>query len=134
MYIWHSIKRKEQRGLIMAITQACGVCLITHNEPDYDIILRKRQTACAFVFGRSVNLGGKEGGILFCLIINHGVWCSRETLLNFIDSDLEADERSIDTLITRLRRKLFPNNRSAALSFIAAGYRKGYRIPTRHQL
>jgi DNA-binding response OmpR family regulator len=88
-----------------------------------------------FVFGRPVYLGPCEYLILHFLMRHpEDFWVTRNMLLDCLGDAGEIDDRSIDALIKRLRRKLFPENRDLGSIFIQTGYGLGFRIPSRKQL
>ena len=66
-----------------------------------------------------------------------GVTFSREQLMSQLkqaNATQVIDIRTIDTHITRIKRKLFPNNVEAGKLFIKSVHGDGYRVSTRSQL
>jgi len=76
------------------------------------------------VSGRSVDLTGAEFRVLECLLREAGTIVSRERLTEqALGRPLELYDRSIDTHVSNLRRKLaLPANRAEIRAIRGAGY------------
>ncbi len=96
-----------------------GVCLV----PDEKVV---------YVFGERIRLSPKQIKVLQILMENEGQIISRETLLNCAGTDFEHSDRSVDTIIKRLRNKLF-HTREARRLFLETCRDLGYRIPGRRE-
>jgi two-component system, OmpR family, torCAD operon response regulator TorR len=75
--------------------------------------------------GEPVPLTRGEFDLLFDLVRARGKIVSREMLSQTISRSEAADVRSVDALVSRLRRKLGPKGNSAVLTAPGFGYRLG---------
>lgn len=121
----------------MTILHSSGVCLVTKESSDEYVIQGPRAPghsstySKAYVFGREVNLSLFESKILELLILNEGRYVTRDRILDYLGDTGDVSDRSVDTIIKKLRKKLFPGNHIASKKFIKTIYRRGYIIPKR---
>lgn len=84
------------------------------------------------VFGREVHLPPKEFLVLQALIDKPERFFSREELINYIQANSEEEycvnDRTIDTIVKRLRQRLFPKDPALSKMVIQSIYKGGYRI------
>jgi two-component system, OmpR family, response regulator BaeR len=84
------------------------------------------------VLGREVKLTYIEFIIFSQLMRRPGILFSRTQFISILEFRLSKEgtvcERSIDSHIKRLRKKLFPNNPKLALKVIEMKYGEGYRL------
>jgi len=76
--------------------------------------------------GRSIDLTPHEFEVLYLLAANPGIVFSREMLLERVwTSDIHVTERSVDTLVKRLRKKIEddPANPTVILTVWGSGYK-----------
>lgn len=79
------------------------------------------KTQSVFYKGREIRLTQKELLLLQILIKNKGITVSREQLLDRVwGMDYEGDERTLDTHIRRLRKKIGPES---IVTHVGIGYR-----------
>ncbi|MFN3692890.1 MAG: winged helix-turn-helix domain-containing protein [Candidatus Paceibacteria bacterium] len=83
-----------------------------------------------YVFGTEITLSRKEFLALRALMQNEGKIMSREQLLDAADIGLDKNNRAVDSMIKRLRAKLFKSPEARAI-FIESRNGLGYRIPGR---
>jgi DNA-binding response OmpR family regulator len=127
------------------ILQALGICYVpAEYYPDNSSEVQKNFIRAnskksltlnrLFVFGREIFLTSSEDAVISLLFKLNGKFATRNDILNILNDDGEIDERSVDQIVKRLRRKIFPNNQQAGAMFIQTKYGCGYRIPTRAHL
>lgn len=91
---------------------------------EYGTIRYNVNTHKVFVEGEEVILNKKEWDLFYLFVNNIGRVLSRETLLNKVwGYDYFGDERTLDTHIKRLRKKLH-----SASSYIKTIYKTGYQF------
>ena len=90
-----------------------------------------------FVFGNEILLTKSELLIMEQLMKRPGTIFSREQLMSQLkqaNATQVIGIRTIDTHVTRIKKKLFPNNVEARKLFIVSVHDVGYRVSTRTQL
>lgn len=121
----------------MGIIHCNGVCLVTEESSDEYVVLGRRTIGLtytyskAYIFGRTVNLSLYECKVLELLMLNSGAYITRDKILDYLGDMCDISDRTVDTIIKRLRKKLFPDNKKARHLFIQTRYGMGYRIPKR---
>ena len=77
--------------------------------------------------GREIELTAHEFDLLYLLVGHRGIVFSRDTLVERVwGGDTHVTERSVDTLIKRLRRKIEPNAEEPR--FILTVWGTGYKF------
>jgi two-component system alkaline phosphatase synthesis response regulator PhoP len=77
--------------------------------------------------GREIDLTANEFDLLYLLASNRGIVFSREALMQKVwGSDMHITERSVDTLVKRVRRKI--EDDSAEPQFILTVWGTGYKF------
>ncbi len=121
----------------MAIVHAKGICLVTESSSDEFLLqgvatdnLKGNTLSRAYVFGREIFLSKSESDFLELLMTHPGRVFARKEILDFLDDFGAIFERSIDQIVKRLRRKLFPQNKIAGALFIVTIYCRGYKVNT----
>jgi DNA-binding response OmpR family regulator len=77
--------------------------------------------------GREIDLTANEFDLLYLLASNRGIVFSREALMQKVwGSDTHITERSVDTLVKRVRRKI--EDDSAEPQFILTVWGTGYKV------
>jgi DNA-binding response OmpR family regulator len=77
--------------------------------------------------GREIDLTAHEFNLLYLLASNRGIVFSREALVQRVwGDDTHVTERSVDTLIKRLRRKIEPDPEAPQLILTVWG--TGYKF------
>lgn len=90
------------------------------------------QRVCVDADGREVSLTRAEFSLLLALASQPGRVLSRDELARAaIGRDLESDDRSIDVLISRLRRKIEPDPKTPRIIVTAPG--RGYELAAKPQ-
>lgn len=117
------LRRRGSDGALMSVS------LGLHRA---DLLRRRIVDAC----GNEVPLTNGEFAVLVGLIERRGQPVSRQDLFASLRhggaAEDSGDQRTVDTLIARLRRKLEPNpNRPLLIQTI---YTKGYRLAEEHEL
>lgn len=84
------------------------------------------------VFGREIFLSVKETGLVVLLLKTQPCqYVSRDAVLDAWGDTGDLTDRSVDTIVKKLRAKVFPTNIEARHIFIQSSYNRGYRIPER---
>lgn len=121
----------------MSIIHASGVCLVTEESSDEFTVQGmssegpRYTLSRAYVFGREVWLSKNESDILELFMTNPGILYTRDEILDMMNDAGDISERSVDSIIKRIRKKLFPYNAKAGLLFIKTVYCIGYKISKR---
>ena len=125
----------------MAIIHCSGVCLVTECSSDEFVLngattrnVRGDTLSRAYVFGREIFLSENESDVLELLMAHPGRIFSRDEILDRLGDSGDLFMRSIDQIIKRLRRKLFPKSKVAGAIFIETVYSLGYRVVARKKL
>ena len=81
----------------------------------------------AAIDGGDIELTGREFDLLYLLASNRGIVFSREALMQKVwGSDTHITERSVDTLVKLLRKKI--EDESAEPQFILTVWGTGYKV------
>lgn len=114
------LSARMQRLLVMRQPQTDASGLLS-----FGAIQMDQQKHCVSVAGTIVQLGKKEYAVLFLLMRAAGKPITREQILNQFDDDNGIYDRTIDSHLSHLRRKL---KDAGATERIVAIYGVGYRL------
>lgn len=90
------------------------------------------ETRIIDIFGRRVTLSDQKFAVLHCLITASGRVLNREEILDQVEQaagrELGVRDRTVDVLICRLRKVLFPKKQKKAAYVLIVTAPGGYRL------